>query len=432
MNKQAQTKSALFQDTNLRWMISGASLSLLGDQFTLIALPWLVLKMTGDTLILGIVLALIGVPRALFMLIGGAVVDKYSPKSVMMLTKYLNTALLGILALALFTASLQLWMVYLLSLLLGISTAFSIPSGTAMMPRVVASQHLQAANGVMLSVRQLTFFLGPLMAGALIALLGDASSVSHPSASSSAIADAHGLAAAFFIDCLSYAISALTLAQVRMLPLTDKTNKAQSAILQAVLAGLRHCWADKMLRTCFIYWSAVAFFIMGPIQIAMPVLAQHLGNSASTLGLLAGAHGAGTLLGMLLSSVRPNWRLASLGGTILAIDFAVGLLFIPLGIVSASWQGAAILLTIGILSGFIHVAVYTFIQRQVPPAMIGRAMSIFMFIFMGIGPVSAALTGWLMHSVSIAQLFVFSGGMLLLIVLLALVLSPMRRVNGLC
>ena len=58
-------RAALFQDRNFRWLLSGSILSMLGDQFTLIALPWLVLKMTGDTLMLGAVLAVISVPRAL-------------------------------------------------------------------------------------------------------------------------------------------------------------------------------------------------------------------------------------------------------------------------------------------------------------------------------------------------------------------------------
>ncbi|MFZ2524396.1 MAG: hypothetical protein WAW87_03685, partial [Candidatus Ferrigenium altingense] len=80
-NKQPENKRpALFKDSSFKWLLSGSALSMLGDQFTLIALPWLVLKMTEDTLALGLALALTGVPRALFMLIGGALVDRYSAK----------------------------------------------------------------------------------------------------------------------------------------------------------------------------------------------------------------------------------------------------------------------------------------------------------------------------------------------------------------
>jgi len=394
--------------------------------------------MTHDTLTLGIVLALLGIPRALFMLIGGAVVDRYDPKSVMIITKYINTVLLAALVVLLLTSNLSLWMIYLIALLLGLSTAFSIPAGTSMLPRVVAAEHLQAANGMMLGLRQITFFLGPLMAGGLIALLGDHATASQAgltanshAASMMNLADKKGLTMAFFVDCFSYGFSAWTLSHVNMLPIKTDQQEATSkqSLLSATMSGLRHCWNDTMIRTCFLYWSAIAFLIMGPMQIAMPLLAQQLGNNAGVLGLLAGAHGAGTLLGMAMSSIFPKLRLGSLGSTILLIDTLVALLFMPMGLIHVAWQGAATLLVIGALGGYLHVAVFTWIQRQVPPAMLGRAMSIFMFIFMGISPVSAALTGWLMHSLSLSQLFAGSGALLIAIVVIALIMSPIRQMR---
>jgi MFS family permease len=437
MNKDSKPARGFMRDRNFLWMLTGGITSMLGDQFTLIALPWLVLQMTHDTLTLGIVLALLGIPRALFMLIGGAVVDRYDPKSVMMITKYINTVLLAILVVMLLTSSLSLWMIYLIALLLGLSTAFSIPAGTSMLPRVVAAEHLQAANGMMLGLRQITFFLGPLMAGGLIALLGDNATVSQAGIASTLhaadmmdIADKKGLAMAFFVDCFSYGFSAWTLSHVNMLPIDpDHSTSSKQSLLSATMSGLRHCWNDTMMRTCFLYWSAIAFLIMGPMQIAMPLLAQQLGNNAGVLGLLAGAHGAGTLLGMAMSSIFPKFRLGSLGSTILLIDTLVALLFMPMGLVHVAWQGAVALLVIGALGGYLHVAVFTWIQRQVPPAMLGRAMSIFMFIFMGISPVSAALTGWLMHSISLTQLFAGSGALLIVIVVFALLMSPIRKMH---
>jgi MFS family permease len=430
-----QERQALFKDKNFLWTMSGAAISMLGDQFTLIALPWLVLKMTGDSLALGIVLALLSIPRAFLMFIGGALVDRYSPKTVMMITKYVNTVLLGVLAFLVFQGSLQLWIVNVLAFCLGVSTAFSIPSGMAMMPRVVQEKHLPAANSMILGLRQLTMFVGPVLAGLMIALFGNAGQ-----AKLTDISDARGLSLAFLIDCLSYAVSAWTLSHVAMNALNNEFNQEQGArnsttattrpaLLQSVLEGFRYCWNEPQLRTCFAYWSAIAFFIMGPIQISIPVLANQIGNSASTLGFLAGAHGAGTLIGMIVSGTQPTLRLGSLGSTILLVDFIVGILFIPMGFVNATWQAAVILLSIGVLGGFIHVAIFTWMQRQVPREMIGRAMSMFMFIFIGISPISATLTGWLMRSIGLKELFLVSGGLLLLIVLIATQASSMRKMS---
>jgi len=420
---KSTARATLLSDKNFRWMVSGSTISMLGDQFTLVALPWLVLKMTGDTLILGIVLAMLGVPRALFIFIGGAIVDQTSPKRVMMVTKYVNTLLLATLAGLVFSGHLSLWMVYGIALSLGISTAFSIPAGTSMLPRVVALSQLQIANSITLSIRQVSMFLGPVMAGILIAMF--------EKSDNTGIKDSSGLSAAFLLDCASYAISAWTLSKV--MTKEDVHNKPGAAsVLKNVYAGLIFCWQQKELRTCFIYWSAIAFFIMGPMQIAMPLLATKLNNSAGTFGLLAGTQGAGTLLGMAISGIKPNLRFGTLGGTMLLIDFIVALLFMPLGLMQYSWQAVLILLTISSLGGYLHVAVFTWIQTQVPPAMLGRAMSMFMFIFMGIGPISAALSGWLMRSLPLNQLFIVCGSILIMIVGLALLVSPIRQVKDNC
>ncbi|KQO25405.1 MFS transporter [Acidovorax sp. Leaf76] len=424
----------MFKDRNFRWLTGGAFLSMLGDQFTLIALPWLVLQMTGDTLVLGTVLALISVPRALFILIGGALVDRHSPKQVLMITKYINLVLLAVLAVLVLAGSLTLWMVYALSLGIGLATAFSIPAGVAMMPHVVARHQLQAANGVNLGLRQLTMFLGPLLAGVLIALFGDATAV-HASGSGEARANATGIGLAFALDALSFAVSAWTLAQVRTLggggaPSAAAPAAPPQAVLASVAQGLVHFWRDTELRTCFLYWSAIALFIMGPIHIAIPVLASSApGLGAAAFGIIVGAHGAGTLLGMVVSGMVPRLRIGSLGMTILAFDAVIGALFMPMGLITAVWQGAALMLAIGLLGGFMQVSVFTWIQQRVPPMLLGRAMSLFMFIFMGLAPISAAVTGWLMKSVTLTQLFVASGGTLVVLAALALVLTPMRRVT---
>jgi MFS family permease len=142
-----------------------------------------------------------------------------------------------------------------------------------------------------------------------------------------------------------------------------------------------------------------------------------------------GAHGAGTLAGMIISGINPNVRFGSLGLTILLTDCLVGALFMPMGLIHASWQGAVLLLLIGMLGGFIQIAVFTWTQRRVPPALMGRAMSLFMFIFMGIGPISAAITGWAMRGMSLPQVFAISGALLIIVALAALVFSPMRSIS---
>jgi len=116
-------------------------------------------------------------------------------------------------------------------------------------------------------------------------------------------------------------------------------------------------------------------------------------------------------------------------GTVLAIDACAGLAFLPFGHVHATWQGLALLLPLGAMGGFVQVAVYTWMQQRIPSAMLGRAMSLFMFIFMGIAPLAAAAAGAALKLLGLAMLFSASGAALLLIVALGLALTPMRRIR---
>ncbi|MDC8772619.1 MFS transporter [Roseateles albus] len=412
-------RRALFANANFRWLLGGGALSMLGDQFTLIALPWLVLKLSNDPLELGLVLAIVGLPRALFILIGGAIVDRYSPKTVLMWTKLLNASLLGLLALLVWTSAVQLWMVYSLALAIGLVTAFSFPAGSSILPKTLPAEALQTANGTLMALRQLTALLGPLMAGLLIASFSE---------QAAGLANAQGLGLAFALDAASFAISAWTLSKVR--PFESAQLADQQSVLGAVAEAMRLMWADRELRTLCLYFAAIAFFVGGPIQVALPVLAStQVAGGAAALGLLLAGHGVGSLIGMLVAGMRPTWRLGTLGLTVLAIDGVAGLVFLPFGHITAVWQGLALLAPLGALAGFVQVAVFTWMQKRVPPAMLGRAMSVFMFIFMGLAPLAAAAAGAALRLISPAALFTACGMALLLIVLLGLTVTPIRRIN---
>jgi len=419
MSAPADARAAVRANANFRWLAAGGLLSMLGDQFTLIALPWLVLKLTGDPLALGLVIALMSVPRAVFILVGGALVDRYSPKTVLMQTKFINAALMAVLAALAFAGQATLPLVYLLAFGIGLAQAFSIPSATSMSPRALPPQLLQAANGMMLGMRQLTMLAGPLLAALMIALACGGDSVQ----------DMRALGLAFAIDCATFLLSAWTLARVTLLPAPDQQPEKQ--LLRAVASGIAAVWRDTSLRLCFIYWGLVSFFIGGAIQVALPVLAKDTLHSAAAFGVLVGAHGAGTLLGMAASAMGKRlMALLPFGAMLLLGDALAGLLLMPLGAISSTAQGIALLLAVGMVGGFMQIAVFTWIQRRVAPQMIGRAMSLFMFIFMGLAPLSAAATGWLLQHLSLAQLFAAAGGGLALFALLAWLFTPMRTIQA--
>ncbi|WP_053843027.1 MFS transporter [Paracidovorax avenae] len=411
----------LSRNAGFRWLTASSALSLLGDQFSLIAMPWLVLQTTDDTRVLGTVLALMSVPRAVFILVGGAIVDRQSPLRVLRLTRWLNAALTGLLATLVLAGHCPLWALYALSLALGVSTAFSIPAATSITPRVVGRAQLHAANSIGMRLRQVGMSVGPLLAGLLIAGFGGAGTQA---------ADRTGIGFAFAVDALSFVVSAWMLGRVRLHAPPPGAAPGGGAVLAAVAQGLSHSWRDRPLRTCFLYWGLLSILVMGPTQIALPVLTHgqpQLG--AAAFGILVGMHGAGTLAGMVAAGALPRLRLVNLGTTLLAVDAVAGLLIAPLGSISAVWQGALLLGSVGLLGGFMQVGLFTWIQQRVPPALLGRTMGLFMFIFMGLQPVAAAATGWLLQVVPPGRLFLLCGGTLVLLAALAAVATPMRRMQ---
>src|SRR6266545_7137967 len=189
---------------NFRLLWIGEGISLLGDQFYMIALPWLVLQLTGSALALGTVMALAGIPRALFVLVGGAFVDRFSPRSVMIASNLARLVLVVLLSALVLTNTIRIEMLYAFALAFGLADSFYFPGQSAIIPQLLPEDQLQAGNTFVQGTAQLSLFLGPVLAGALIALLGHAATAD--SASST-----EGIGIAFGIDALSFVASLLCL-----------------------------------------------------------------------------------------------------------------------------------------------------------------------------------------------------------------------------
>jgi MFS family permease len=333
---------------------------------------------------------------------------------VALLTKYANTVLLGLLAALVLLGHATLALVAPIALSIGVASAFSIPSATSMLPHVVERAQLQQANALLMGVRQVSLLAGPLLAALLFALAGDGSE---------GMRNARGLGIAFAIDCASFIVSAWTLSKVRLRPVAPA---APQPMLRAVAEGLALVWNDAVLRACFIYWAVCACVVGGVMQVALPVLASTRLHGATSLSLLLGAHGIGTLAGMALTSIKGDLRVRNLGTTLLLVDAVVAALVFPLAWLASTWQIALLNVVVGMLAGFMQVALITWIQRRVPPVMLGRTMSIFMFILMGLAPLSAALTGWVMQYTGLSGIFTGSGLLLAGAAALAYAFTPMR------
>jgi len=418
-------RRSLFANRDFSLLFGGSSISAFGDQFTLVALPWLVLKLTGNPAALGIVLAVLAFPRAAFMLIGGAVVDRMSPRRVLLGARAANAACIVILAALVLAGAIQMWMIYLLALGIGLSTAFAYPASSAILPQLVKLDQLRPANAAFMGMRQLSMIGGPVLAGFVIAL------GTHHQASAQALPDASGLGTAFGIDATTFMFSLASLALVRIHG-DSHPPKTTGGVFASIAAGVRYVWADVPLRAFVIYASFVSVFVGGPVQVGLPVLADtRLDLGAASLGILMTANGAGMLAGSFLTGLAQRAMRGYLGVMVLCFDSLAGLTLAALTLVHTTWFGAALLLCTGLLGGIVQIAIFTWIQQRVSQAMMGRAMSILMFTFMGLGPLSAAAAGALLKIISLAELFGIAGLTLTAIALCCLASPQMRSIRAL-
>lgn len=389
---------------DFRLLFAGATTSLLGDQFALIATPWLVLKLTGDPLALGIVLALEGIPRAAFMLLGGVITDRFSPRLIMLVSDVIRFVLTALMALVVFTGAVQTWMLYAFGLAFGLVAGFAIPAENSIVPMLVDPLDLQAGNSMMMGIAQLVQFVGPTIAGILIGAFSGS---------------AFGIGLAFAIDAASFAVSAICLWLISAGGRHQSTaaSAVKEGVLASVLAGMNFVWSDTALRLMFLVLTAVNFLLIGPLLVGIPVLAnERLPEGAVAFGLIISGYAGGNLAGYLIAGSLPRLtgRAMRIFMVVLLACFGVG--YGTLGFIRSTWVDFGLLLFLGLGNGYISIILFTWLQARTPKEMLGRIMSIVVFSNVGLAPISQAISGAVIKW-DLTILFVSAGTLVLLVTL---------------
>src|SRR5262249_37210843 len=171
-----------FRNRNFRLWWIGGTISHVGDQFYVVALPWLILERTGSAVAMGTIMMAAAIPRAVLMLIGGAVTDRVSARKVMMTTASARAVLVGALGFLVWFNVLQLW--YLYALAFAFADASAGPASQAFLPSLVPREQMVATFSVVQGTAQIPTIATPAPAGMIM--------------------KAFGIAWAFFIDAISF------------------------------------------------------------------------------------------------------------------------------------------------------------------------------------------------------------------------------------
>ncbi len=385
----------------LLWI--GRTISNLGDQFYLVALPWLVLQLTNSGLALGTIMMTATIPVAVLMLVGGAVSDRFSPRKVWMLTTSARTLSVTVVGLLVWFHALQLWHVYVLALLFGIADAFAAPAAQTFLPSLVDREQLPAANSVTQMTQQLTTIVGPAPAGLVIRALG--------------------VAWAFFIDALSFLF---VIAALWRLPDPQRSQTAaKKGLLRSIAEGLHYINSDAALRSLLILAAALNFCLSGPISIGLAWIAKQSFASPVAFSIFISAVALGSLAGAALAGLyKPRRR----GLTMIVVSVLLALFTGLLGLLAQVWLLAVVLVAMGAAAGFLNVHIIAWFQQRVEREMLGRATSVLMFAAIGLAPVSLLLAG-LAVKWNITAMFASSAVLMLLAAAVATLTKPVREIQ---
>jgi len=371
---------------NYRLFFTGQTVSLIGTWMTQVATSWLVYRLTGSALQLGIVGFASRIPAFLLGPFAGVWVDRWDRHRTLVVTQILSMlqsfALAGLALAKIVTIQEIIW----LGLAQGLINAFDMPARQAFVVQMVEDRadlgNAIALNSSMVNTARL---LGPSIAGVVIAAVGEGY--------------------CFLIDGFSYlaVLGSLLAMHIAAVP----SRGAPKAIWHELKEGWRYVSGFVPIRSILLLLALVSLVGM-QYTVLMPIFAaQVLYGGPHTLGFLMGASGVGALAGAMLLASRKS--VLGLGRVVPAAAATFGAGLIALGLSQTLWLSFVLMLFVGGAMMMQMAASNTILQTIVQDDKRGRVMSFYSMAFLGMAPFGSLLAGTLASHVGAPRTVIISG-----------------------
>jgi MFS family permease len=373
------------QHRNYRLFIAGQLISLVGTWMQSVAESWLVYRLTGSAVLLGLVGFANRIPVLLFSTVGGAVADRYSRHHVVIATQVASMSLAGLLAFLTLSGTVQVWHLLAIAAALGVVNAFDLPARQALVVQLVSRDTLPNAIALNSTIFNGARVVGPAIAGILVASVGEGW--------------------CFFANAVSY-IAVIAGLLAMKVPPGARPERPASALAH-IVEGFRFVAHSRPIRALLLLLGLVS--LMGtPYAVLMPILAdQRFHAGAEGLGILMGAAGVGALIGALRLARRTT--LQGYGRSVAGAATVLGVSLVAFSLAQNLWLALALLLPVGYAMMTQMGASNTLIQSMVPDALRGRVMAMYAMMFMGMAPVGALVAGALAERIGAAPTVAVGG-----------------------
>lgn len=327
-------------------------------------MSWLVYRLTGSAFLLGLIGFTSQIPTLIFAPVAGVLADRWNRRKLLIATQALALTQAALLATAVFTGTVQVWHLIVLSLILGISNAVEIPVRQSFIIELISKREdLSNAIALNSSMVQGARLIGPAIAGILVASIGE------------------GIC--FILNSISYLAVMVALIAMRIAPNPHK-GKPHRKILHELREGFSYAYEFGPIRSILLLVAVMSLTGM-PYSVLVPVFAKEiLHGGAHTYGFLMTAGGCGAFIGTVYlasrSSVLGLGRLIVIAGVLFAVGISsfamsnnINLSFISL--VIAGFGGITVIASSN-----------TILQTILEEDKRGRVMSLFTVAFMGMAP----------------------------------------------
>jgi DHA3 family macrolide efflux protein-like MFS transporter len=390
--RHAYVRLALDARFSALWL--GQLVSLLGDRLNQVALAVLVLSVTGSAIDVGITFVAATLPNLLFGPIAGTLVDRWDQKRVLVVSDLLRAGLVVLLP---FAAARDIHLVYPVVFAVTTVSIFFRPARAAVLPRIVRSEDLTAANSATWTAETIADIAGYPIAGLLVAFLGSA------------------LAIAFWFDAASYIVSGVLILSVTIPPVVRSVAPAAEGVAEGLARELMEGWRflrsqSRLFANTLI--SAVVQLSVGA-EIALTVVYARQVLDGRFIGYpqnyasIDMAIGIGNLIGgVAIGAVGARWRKGPLivgGYVVMGVGTAL------MGLTGNVLVALVAVTAVGVANMVAIIPTQTLFQELTPPELMGRVVGIRFSIVFGVMTAAMAMSGILAEAVGPGTVFVAFG-----------------------
>lgn len=392
------------REFRLLWLAN--SFSFLGDSLIIVTLALYLTEKTGSAIDLGLVLAVHAVTLVGFLLLGGVWADRLPRHRVLVVTDGVRFALHGLLAVLIFSGSLQIWELLVIEALFGVAEAFAQPAANGLVPQTVNESEVQQATAVSTMTRNVTEFVGPALASLLVL--------------------AAGAGWAFAVDSAAYLVSAVFLFQMRPRKrlvaagaVAAGDENRDVGVLESLREGSREVASRPWVWATLASFCAGLFFGLAPWFVLGPQVAKGQYGHLFIYGVVEAAIGLGTIAGSLIGVAwRPRYpmRMAML----MIMIWPIAAILYGAGVTMVLVVPATVVAGLGI--SLFDVWWLTALTERIPPDRLSRVTAYDWMVSGGLLPIGYLVAGPLGQQIGSATVLI--GGAALAFVAFAAGLIP--------